>query len=506
MPRRTYNRRQFLGYAGATLATAAAARYGSTVIPTPGLGTTPRRYSTSFTLSLKNRTEAILPGSPTHVLKFEASMWQGGGDTSLQILPNSYLGPVIRTRTHEMIDVVVDNDLDAPSVVHWHGLDNPPEVDGLPQFAVPAHSQYNAQLRIVNRAGTYWYHTHPDMITGHQAYHGLAGMIVVTDDEEQALDLPRQEFDVPLVIQDRKFDADNQLVYAMPMPNGMLGNQILVNGHPNYVHSGATRVYRFRLLNGSNSRIYKLYWSHSLAMTVIGTDGGLLKAPVHKKYVTLSPGERADVWVDFSDIPVGQEVVMRSDPFFSTGYTPTELPMGSDYEVMRVRIDRAESESLVLPSVLSDYDTYRLKDAVNRDDPRRFPISRAGTNYLLNGGLFDPNYVAPNERIVLGDLEVWEFSNPAGGSHIAHPIHVHGPQFQVLSRTIDPSRRAGWESVRWGYTDEGWKDTVLLMPGETIRILTRYHRYEGMSMYHCHNLEHEDMGMMRNLMVMPAGM
>ena len=180
--------------------------------------------------------------------------------------------------------------------------------------------------------------------------------------------------------------------------------------------------------------------------------------------------------------------------------------MGSDYEVMRVRIDRAESESLVLPSVLSDYDTYRLKDAVNRDDPRRFPISRAGTNYLLNGGLFDPNYVAPNERIVLGDLEVWEFSNPAGGSHIAHPIHVHGPQFQVLSRTIDPSRRAGWESVRWGYTDEGWKDTVLLMPGETIRILTRYHRYEGMSMYHCHNLEHEDMGMMRNLMVMPAGM
>lgn len=490
-------RRDFLRYASVGALGLASGRLGS-------WASSARRGALSesvIALDLAPATQSIFPGATTDVWKFQGALINGSGNTSLQVLPNSYLGPIIRTARNETLRIQVSNNLPESSVVHWHGLDNPPTYDGHPGQAVDAGGHYEAVLPIVNRAGTYWYHPHPDMLTGGQVYRGLAGMIIVSDDEEQALNLPRLEFDVPLVLQDRQVGSSNQFEFEPVGDNGMLGDRILVNGRPDFVLSASTRAYRFRILNGSNARIYKLSWENQLEMVVIGTDGGLLRTPVSKPYVTLAPGERVELWVDLTQEPVGRELVLRSLAFSGVGGTAgAPLPQGVPFDVLRVRVDRALREYHKLPTILSSYDDYDPRAVVNRA-PRRFPISKMGPMFVLNGGPFQMNLVAPNENVKLGALEVWEFSNPAGSSHLAHPIHIHGPQFQVLERIIAPSRIADWETVRHGYTDEGWKDTVLLMPGETVRILNRFHRYAGPSMYHCHNLEHEDMGMMRNLSI-----
>ena len=170
-----------------------------------------------------------------------------------------------------------------------------------------------------NRAGTYWYHPHPHGITGPQVYSGLAGLFLVSDDEEKAAGLPTGEYDIPLVIQDRAFDNNNQLVYLsgqrMEQMTGFLGDWILVNGQPDFILPVATHAYRLRLLNGSNSRIYRLAWQDGSPLTVIGTDGGLLEKPVYRRYVMLGPGERLELWADFSKYPVGSETALVSLPF-----------------------------------------------------------------------------------------------------------------------------------------------------------------------------------------------
>ena len=188
-------------------------------------------------------------------------------------------------------------------------------------------------------------------------YKGLAGLFLVSDDEEMAAGLPTGEYDIPLIIQDRTFDADNQLLYLpggmMDQMMGFLGDHILVNGQSDYVLPVATRPYRLRLLNGSNSRIYKLGWEDGTPLTVIATDGGLLEKPVQRNYVTLAPAERAEFWVDFSGRPLGSELRLQSlalagaeagDMGMMMGRAPA-LPDGSEFTVLRVRVERESEEN-----------------------------------------------------------------------------------------------------------------------------------------------------------------
>ena len=179
------------------------------------------------------------------------------------------------------------------------------------------------EFEVKNRAGTYWYHPHPHGQTGHQVYGGMAGLFLVSDEEERAAGLPAGELEIPLVIQDRTFDRENQLVYLpggmMDRMNGLMGDTILVNGRPEYTLSVATRVYRLRLLNGSNARIYRLAWGDGTPLTVIGTDGGLLKTPVERKSLIMGPGERVDLWADFSRYATGSTPELVSLPVQGLG-------------------------------------------------------------------------------------------------------------------------------------------------------------------------------------------
>jgi len=458
-----------------------------------------------ITLSAEPGEIGILPGAPTRIWRYSATVHKGDRARIVEI-PGSYLGPTIKVHQGDKIRIRFRNAIPEESIVHWHGLHVPAIMDGHPRYVVPQGQSYLYEFEVNNRAGTYWYHPHPHGRTGPQVYSGLAGLFLVADEEEQAVGLPDGEYDIPLVIQDRTFDSGNQLVYLsghrMERMTGFLGDMIMVNGLPNFTLPVSTSAYRLRLLNGSNSRIYRLAWEDGRPLTIIGTDGGLLERPVFRKYVFLSPGERLEIWADFSENPVGYNTSLLSLPFEAGGMGRGRmgkniyLPNGAAFSLFKVRVAHTEKTSYRLPETLSEIEPVRLENAVNSYSPRQFYLTMRHMQWSINGRVFQMEDVADDEIVQLGTTEVWEFNNTGSGMmnmmNMPHPIHLHGKQFRVIERS---------GVVHEGYVDEGWKDTVLLMPGERVRILVDFEDYGGMFLYHCHNLEHEDMGMMRNYFV-----
>lgn len=460
-------------------------------------------------LTAAENIQPILPGTPTRLWSYQGEVLQGRSD-ALQNNPDSYLGPTFRVRQGEKVRIRFRNQIPEESIIHWHGLRTPPAMDGHPRDVVGAGAEYLYEFTVLDRAGTYWYHPHPHRRTGPQVYYGLAGLFLVSDPEEESLGLPAGPYDIPLVLQDRTFDADNQLVYLtspMDQMTGFLGETVLVNGLADYSLSLETRAYRLRLLNGSNARIYRLAWDDGRPLTVIASDGGLLERPVEKPYVLLGPGERVELWADFSRDLAGSErrlvslaTVIDGGPGGRMGRGMTgngaSVPNGAPLDLVTIDITGAASETGTLPAQLSTIDRYAPAEAVNAANPRLFQLLLQRMTWTINGRIFEMEAVAEDERVRLGDLEVWEFVNvggPMGGMALPHPMHLHGVQFQVAERQGSPYPA--------GLVDEGWKDTVLVMPGERVRLMVEFRDYAGLYLYHCHNLEHEDMGMMRNYLI-----
>ncbi|MBN1454144.1 MAG: multicopper oxidase domain-containing protein [Anaerolineales bacterium] len=509
-------RRDFLRLSGLSVATlfaggGFASFFSSCATPGQAIAaTTPVTLSSGSVPNLEIALRAVpvemqlISGEATRVWQYQGEVISGPTE-ALTALPNSYLGPTIRAQRGQNMRIHFTNDLPEESIIHWHGLHVPESADGHPRLAIAPGETYTYEFTVADRAGMYWYHPHPHGRTGPQVYGGLAGLFIVTDEEEQALGLPSGEYDVPLVIQDRLFDDKNQLVYGgngmMDQMMGFLGNRLLINGQTDFGLSVATRPYRLRLLNGSNSRIYKLGWEDGSPLTVIGTDGGLLEAPMQKEYITLAPAQRLDLWVDFSDRTVGEQVRLVN--------LPSAVPDGTAFPVLNIKIERNERGTEVLPEKLSSISRYSETEAANRRSPRDFTLSMGmGMRWMINGRTFEMEDVARDEVVKLGDLEAWQFTNQAGGGMgmmggmaLPHPMHIHGLQFQVVEREVDTSGRAARETLSSGFVDEGWHDTVLVMPGERVKILLKFEDFEGLYLYHCHNLEHEDMGMMRNYRV-----
>jgi len=454
----------------------------------------------------------IFADKATQVWRYQGEVVKGDA-AHLTEIPGSYLGPIIRVRKGEKVRVRFHNRLPQSSIIHWHGLHVPEAADGHPRFVIGPGQTYVYEFQVANRAGTYWYHPHPHGNTGPQVYHGMAGLFLISDEEEEALGLPSGEQDIPLVIQDRTFAPNGQLVYLpggmMDRMQGVLGNRILVNGQPDFALPVATRPYRLRLLNGSNSRIYKLAWSDGTPLTVIGTDGGLLEKPVQRPYITLAPAQRIELWIDFSKYAKGEEVKLQSLSF-SAGESSmgmmgdrSALPNGTLFDVLTVRVDREEKGNEVLPAKLSQITWLDPRKAVNADTPRRFDLEMERMAWTINGRQFEMTAVAKDEIVRLNTTELWEFANQQnmGGMGLPHPMHVHEVQFQILERQVLSQGMEDWQTLSAGHVDEGWRDTVLVMPGEKVKILMKFADYTGLFLYHCHNLEHEDMGMMRNFRI-----
>ncbi len=541
-------------------------------------------------LFCKPNSVSILQGKKTWVQQYSARLLQGPKNAVTEIA-GSYLGPVLRLQKGQKVRIHLHNELVQPTVTHWHGLHVPANMDGHPQYTIDPGQVLVYEFEVLNRASMNIYHPHPHEITAQQVYHGLAGALFVNDEEEAALELPSGEFEIPIVIQDRRFDDDNQLVYAGHMRDRMMGfygDRILVNGHADFQLDVASRAYRFRVLNGSTARIYKLAWDDGTPITVIGTDGGLLEKPEVKPYVMLAPGERLDVWADFSGRSEGSQLVMRSAAF--SGVLPKmgammhrgSLPVGSEYPLFTVKVTRKVSDSPSLPTQLSKIKWHEISDTANPNKPVPIAISEGHMSMMLNGRPYKYDDLQDFERIKVNTVQLMEIFHAHGGmgghgaaakqqgseehqgeqsgemqhgggmgmgmmqkgggmgmmhgggmggmGHqggmgmmgggmnqeggmgmmgggmggmmaMAHPIHLHGQSFQIVSRSVAAGTEADYATVSEGFIENGLKDTVLVMPGETVRIIKPFQDFKGLFMYHCHNLEHEDMGMMRDFSV-----
>jgi FtsP/CotA-like multicopper oxidase with cupredoxin domain len=523
--RRGLTRRTFLGSAAA-LAAPALALAESAPRRSPRTANEAFRPDVDIELLCRRDLVPVLNGKPTEVWRYTGNLLAGPPQT-LTALPDSYLGPLMRFTKGQKIRIRLRNELPERSITHWHGLHVPMDADGHPSAAIEPGETYVYEFEMRNRASFNFYHPHTHEATATQVYRGLAGGIIVEDEEERALGLPSGEYEIPLVLQDRSFNAENQLLYGGGMHRAMFGfygDRILVNGRPDHRLEVASRAYRLRLLNGSNARIYKLMWDDGAPLTVIGVDGGLLEKPETRPYVMLAPGERLDLFADFSGRPVGTKLVMRSGAFegllppMAQRMSGAELWVGDDYPLFTVTVTRAMSDSPKLPEKLSTIRRHRPEEIANWDRPRPIALSMAHMEVMLNGRTYDPDDVMDIERAPVDTVQLFDIFHDHGGMrmgrgmmggmgmmgmmmNMAHPIHLHGQQFEILHRSFDGDHAGAYATVREGFIDSGLKDTVLVSHGETLRIVKPFGDFKGRFMYHCHNLEHEDMGMMREFSV-----
>jgi FtsP/CotA-like multicopper oxidase with cupredoxin domain len=486
----------------------------------------------------------IMSGANTSVFKYDGKLLKGP-ETTLKVVPG-YLGPILNLIQGQKVRIWFYNQLPEPSIIHWHGMHVPQKMDGHPMYAIDYGEKYVYEFEVKNPAGTNWYHSHTHEMTATQVYSGLAGLITVTDEQEQKLDLPSGEFDIPIIIQDRRFTVGNQLQYIHRMRErmmGFLGDTILVNGKVNSSIPVKTRAYRLRILNGSNSRIYKLGWEDGTPLIVIGTDGGLLERPETYPYIMLAPAERVELWVDFSGRELGSNLELRSLEYHGAmphmhgggrgmgrgmGMMMGGLPQGEAFPILKFHITKKVSDSPTPPKTLIKMRSLTEQDVSNPAQPLSIAISMLHMSPQLNGRSFEMYDATSTEKIPVNTIQRIIISNgndSMGGGmggmrhgrggmggmrgggmgmmmSMAHPIHLHGQQFKILSRTLKIGDTIdSYATVKDGFITSGWKDTVLVMPGEEIEILKPFEDYKGLFLYHCHNLEHEDMGMMRNFYV-----
>lgn len=467
----------------------------------------------------------IWPGSKTRVLRFTGRVLRGRAD-ALKPAPG-YLGPTLELRRGERVRTEFQNRTKGPSIVHWHGMIVPDVADGHPRHAVGPGGDYTYEFTVQNPAGTYLYHPHPHGLTGAQVYYGLAGLLIVREPEEAAMGLPAGDRELSLVIQDRRVGDDNQFVFKRMMMddmNGVLGDQVLVNGRPNAAFTVAPRTYRLRLANVSNARVYKLAWSDGRPMRVIATDNGLLSSSEGvqtQPYVVLAPFQRLELLEDFGARRSGPEIALVSQAFSSLsmdammgggmndgdwGGMMGGMMGGGMGGMMRGMMGSDQGEELLIARFTVASGT-RARDAEVRlpdsaplpekaDAELRTQLAFRHMRGFQNGRRFDMTAVAADERLPLRRAAVWTFSNDGRGMAMPHPMHIHGVRFRVLER----SGGAAAEDLREGIVDAGYKDMFLIFPGERVRV-SFVPAEPGMFIYHCHNLEHEDGGMMRNVLV-----
>jgi blue copper oxidase len=418
----------------------------------------------------------------------------GGGQSASGWLFNGSLpGPTVRARRGEQARITLINQLPEETIVHWHGMLVPEEADGHPRYAIPPGSSYEYDFPLQQRAAINWYHPHAHHRTAGQVHRGLAGFFIVSDEEEDALQLPDGSREILLMLQDRRTEGGAGLDYlpsAEDMVTGFLGDTPFCNGVQTARLLVNRRTYRFRILNASNARVYRLALSTGAPVTVIGNDGGLLGESAAVDSVYLGVGERVDLLVDLSAHTPGEHLMLKSLPFPTFGGPGGVSPQGMEMNLLDIEVRPGGSgEDPALPPVLSNVPLLSPGAATR---VRTFEFKSTGGAahaHLINDKSFDMHRI--DEQIGLGDVERWIFVN---SSALPHPVHVHGTHFQVLSRS-------GGRGTVYPY-EGGLKDTVLLMPTETVEVLVSFEAYRGIFPLHCHNLEHEDMGMMLNVEVL----
>jgi FtsP/CotA-like multicopper oxidase with cupredoxin domain len=423
--------------------------------------------------------------------------------------------------------------------VHHHGGHTVAASDGHPMLAFGPKGYSSRQpdgfrdyiyANTSTRGGTLWYHDHCEDDTARNVFHGLAGFYILRSaDEERRLAgagivLPKgprvdvngqsygYRFDVPLVVQDRLFTPSGAFYYPPFNHEGVLGDVYCVNGKAQPRLEVEPRRYRFRLLNGSNARVYEFALAGRMPFTQIGTDGGLLPKAVRRTSVRMAPGERVDIVVDFT-ASAGKRIVLYNILEQTDGRGPEDEAGGVRTPIARfdVVLPLSSPDDSRVPGHLEPllplnadpaspyFEDYRRSDAVIVRD---FRVHRRHGVWVINGSCYDPARSSTCPPVRLETTEIWRFRNSSGGW--VHPMHVHLEEFKILSRNGRPP----------GAHEAGLKDTFLVGENETVEVITKFRdqpkaadgHNDGLYVFHCHNLEHEDMAMMGQMLsVLPDG-
>jgi spore coat protein A len=478
-----------------------------------------------------------------NMTEFKQSLHSELNDTTVWGYEGSYPGPTIEVESGEKVFVKWINNLpakhllpvdytvhgahmDVPevrTVVHVHGASVEPESDGYPEAwftkgfeqVGPYFTKKIYRYDNYMRACTLWYHDHTLGITRLNVYAGLAGFYLVRDQQERLLNLPCGPYEIPLMIQDKSFKEDGSLYYPRqpekPVPEletsivpEFIGDSILVNGKVWPYLKVEPRKYRFRLLNASNTRFYRIKLDSGQLIYQIGTDGGLMEYPIGVKEIMLAPAERADVIIDFTNLE-GKNIIMTNDAPapFPTG-DPADKNTGTVMQ-FRVTLPLSNIDTSVIPSYMGPLPKIKEQSASKiRYLTLNDNMDKYGREFML---LDNKQWDAPiSENPKLGSTEIWYLINLTTDTH---PIHVHLIDFQILDRRAFDVERFKKERVIH-YTgpsippepqERGWKDTVRANPNQVTRIIMKFGPYRGLYVWHCHILEHEDYEMMRPFVV-----
>jgi blue copper oxidase len=465
--------------------------------------------STGGALSIPQLIEAR-NGEPV-ILSLQKTQHRFGSGAAVPArgISSSYLGPVVRVRSGDTIPFRVENHMDEETTLHWHGLLVPSHVDGGPHNTINPGAVWSPEITIKQPAATTWFHPHPHGNTARQVYLGLAGMMIVSDgaDRDRGLPTTYGVDDLPIVLQDKRFGRNGELVYEpgmMDMMHGFRGDTLLVNGAAGPAARVPVGFVRLRLLNAANARTFDLRFGDRRAFFVIAGDAGYLAEPVEARNLLIAPAERYEILVNFADgRPV--ELVTASDVGGSFGprmVMQMGRSPGSANEtelLMQFQPDASLQATIAgLPRQLAALAAPDVKSAVAWRTFELNPMMGMGMMGMrglggpgdgrsqmmgINGRSFAMNRIDVTAK--LGTSEIWEIV--AAGMPMAHPFHVHGASFRILSKGgRKPSAH-----------EFGWKDVVLVE--EHAELLVRFDNDAPPNMpfmYHCHILEHEDHGMM----------
>jgi len=413
-----------------------------------------------FKLTMQSGTTKFLPGKLTKT-------WGLNG---------SYLGPTIRVSRGDHVAFDVVNHLDVASTLHWHGMKLPAVMDGGPHQMIEAGETWSPHWTIDQPAASVWYHPHVMGKTAQHVYRGLAGMFIIDDQDSKKLPSNYGVDDFPLIVQDKKFTKDGQLSEKDGTTYGTLGNDILVNGTYDPFLKVTARTVRLRLLNASNARAYNFGFTDGRSFKLVANDAGLLEKPIKLKRITLSPGERAEIVVEFKP---GEKTILHS---YSSG---GEIGNG-DFDLLKLVAASKLTKSTPIASELSTVPSITVPKNAK---VRQFKMTM---EFNLNDKKMKMDRI--DEVVPAGAKEIWEIDN--FGS--AHNFHIHDATFRILD--INGEKPPKYESGR--------KDTVFIPNGATVRLAVEFANYADPNhplMYHCHLLKHEDAGMMGQFLLVKPG-
>lgn len=444
---------------------------------------------TNFNLTIKDTFSQLTVGNQTITAGINGKIW----------------GPTLFFNKGDTVHMNVLNKLNEATTLHWHGFHLPAVMDGGPHQMIPAGTTWQPYWKVTNNAATYWYHPHLHEMTEEQITKGIGGLIIVRDEIESALALPRTYGvdDIPLVLTDRDFNTQQQFT-VVPY-----GDSMMTNGTLRAQYSVPGQMVRFRILNGAIERSYNIGFSDNRNFSIICSDGGLLNAPVSLNRYLLHAGERVEILVDFSG-QTGQSFDLKAYNSTLANAIPggENFPNGpfanylgkKDFTMLHINV-AAQTQNPVnsIPAVLTNN---VLLNAADADITRVLTISDStgvinppilgGNAFIINHKLFDIDY---NEyQVPLGNTEIWEIRSTSG---FGHPFHIHDVEFNILSinGAAPPAAQAGW------------KDVVFIPRQQTVKFIARFEDYADALhpfMYHCHIALHEDEGMMGQFVVTDA--